>query len=361
MRKLGITLALVLVLTLVIAGLVYRQVSYRICWDCSGDEYYNRAIEYACSDRPRYRQTALEFLDQAAERNQVQALLLLAELYIGELPPAYRPTFPEKVNCLRRDVNPDRDKGISCFQAVIDIVEEKPDGDPDLLANIGQLYLHSVMPSDDPEGEARKWFARAAAEGNYPAMVQLARLADSRGDYGEAMKWFRKASASGQDVESPLKVGDYYFYGKGVVRNDQEARAWYQKALQTARQLTAGMTEEEKSRIEAAPKARLDLVTRRLAGETGGEQVRINYRLQGTVRDYTVLVDGRTIGTVVNRDGEITARLNKDLEFVTPPETMEKSGFKSMIAGTHWLLQTYGAHSRENPGDTRFVFVLTKS
>ena len=361
MRKLGITLALVLVLTLVIAGLVYRQVSYRICWDCNGDEYYTRAIGYACSDMTKYRRTALNFLDQAAERNQLQGLLLLAELYIGDLPPGYHPAYPEEVNCLRRDVNPDRDKGISCFQVVIDIVEEQPDGDPDLLANIGQLYLHSVMPSDDPESEARKWFARAAAEGNYPAMVQLARLADSRGDYTEAMRWFQKATASGKDVESPLKVGDYYFYGKGVVRNYREARTWYRKALEAAQQLAAGMTPEEKSRIEAAPLARLDLVDRRLEGESQGEQVPINYRLQGTVRDYTVLVDGRTIGTVVNRDGEITARLNKDLEFVTPPETMEKSGFKSMIAGTHWLLQTYGAHSRENPGDTRFVFVLTKS
>lgn len=364
MRKLGIILALVLVLTLVIAGLVYRQVSYRICWDCSGDEYYNRAIQYACSDDPKYRQTALDFLDQASQRDQLQALLFLAELYMGKLPPAYHLTNREQLACLRRDIEPDRNKGISYFQAVIDMVEEQPDGDPDLLDNIGQLYLHSVMPANDPEDQARKWFARAAAEGNYPAMVQLARLADARGDYAEAMKWFQQAAGNSQDVQSPLMVGDYYFYGKGVPVDYQEAETWYRKALEAAQQLAADKGEEEKGKILAAPLARLDLVERRLAGQERRQGVIITYRLEGTVKNYSIFVEGhpdQPVGWVENRDGTITARIDGDMEYTTPPETLEEDGFKSMIEGVHWVLSTYAAHSHENPDDLRFVFVLGRS
>ncbi len=364
MRKLGITLALVLVLTLVIAGLVYRQVSYRICWDCSGDEYFSRAIRYACNDSPKYRQTALDFLDQAAQRDQLQALLFLAELYTGKLPPSYHPLHKEQLACLGRDIEPDRNKGISYFQAVIDMLEEQPDGDPDMLGNIGQLYLHSVMPANDPEDQARKWFARAAAEGNYPAMVQLARLADARGDYGEAMKWFRQAANNTQDLQSPLMVGDYYFYGKGVPVDYQKAKTWYRKALEAAKQVAASMDEEEKSRLMAAPRIRLDLVERRLAGQEQGKLVTIPYRLEGTVRNYSIFVEGhpdQPVGTVVNRDGVITARMNEKIEFITPPEEMEKSGFNSMIEGMHWVLSTYAVHNHEDAADLRFAFALKKS
>ncbi len=363
MRKLGIILTVVLVLALVIAGLVYRQVSYRICWDCSGDEYFDRAVAYACSDRPAYRQTALDFLNQAAERNQLQALLLLAEVYMGKLPPSYHSAHPEQVACLRNDIEPDRDKGISYFQAVVDTVEEQPDGDPKLLDNIGQLYLQSVMPADDPEDQARKWFARAAAEGNHQAMVQLARLADARGDYSEALKWFRQASDDERDVASPLMVGDYYFYGKGVPKDYQEAATWYRKALEAAKKVAAAGKGGDNDLL-AAPLARLDLVERRLAGQEERKRVTVNYRVEGTVRDYTVFVEDHPeepVGTVVNRDGVITARLNDALDFVTPPDTMEKSGFSSMIEGMHWLLSTYAAHSHENPDSLRFVFVIRKS
>ncbi len=364
MRKLGITLALALVLTLVIAGIVYRQISYRICWDCSGDEYFSRAIQYACNDSPKYRQTALDFLDQAAQRDQLQALLLLAELYMGKLPPSYHPANEEQLSCLRRDIEPDRNKGISYFQAVIDIVEEQPDGDPDLLDNIGQLYLHAIMPANDPEDQARKWFARAAAEGNYPAMVQLARLADARGDYAEALKWFKQASTNSEDIQSPLMVGDYYFYGKGVPVDYQEAQTWYQKALEAAQRVAASMQDaEEKSRITAAPQIRLDLVKRRLTGQQQGRLVTVSYRLEGTVRDYSIFVEGhpdQPVGTVVNKDGVITARINPDIDFVTPPEEMEKSGFGSMIEGMHWVLSTYAVHSHDNPSELRFAFVLSK-
>ncbi len=363
MRKLGIALALILALILVIAGLVYRQISYRVCWQCSDDEYYNRAIQYACSDRPKYRQTALDFLDQAARQDHLQALLLLAELSMGKLPKSYHPTDAQQLTCLQRDVTPDRDRGISYFQRVIDILEEQPDGNPDLVSNIGQLYLHSIMPASDPKDQAKKWFARAAAEGNYPAMVQLARLADSEGDYAEAMKWFQQAANNSQDVASPLMVGDYYLYGKGVPVNYQEAEAWYRKALEAAQRVSGSMNKAEKSELMAAPRIRLDLVARRLAGQEQRQRVVITYRLEGTVKDYSIFVaehPDQPVGTVVNRDKVITARMNKEIKFVTPPEEMEKSGFGSMIEGMHWVLATYAAHSRENPAGLRFVFVLNR-
>ncbi len=363
MRKLGIALALVLVLALVIIGLVYRQISYRICWNCSGDEYYNRAIQYACSDVPKYRRTALNFLDQAARQDQLQALRFLAELYMDKLPPSYQPQDREQLTCLRRDIRPDRNRAISSFQAIIDRLEGQPDGDPTLLGDIGLLYLHSVMPSDDPAEQARKWFARAAAEGNYPAMVQLARFADARGDYAEAMKWFQQASSNTLDPQSPLMVGDYFFYGKGVPVDYRKAKTWYRKALAAAEKVAAGKSDEEKNRILAPPRIRLDLVERRLAGQGQRQRVTVTYRLEGTFRNYSVFVKkhpDRPVGTVVNRDGVITARMNGDIDFLTPPEEMEKSGFSSMTRGMHWVLSTYAAHSYKDPDSLHFVYVLSR-
>ena len=51
------------------------------------------------------------------------------------------------------------------------------------------------------------------------------------GNDGEAVKWYRKAAQQG-DVLAQINLGWMYQNGKGVLQDDAEAVRWYQKAAQ---------------------------------------------------------------------------------------------------------------------------------
>lgn len=81
--------------------------------------------------------------------------------------------------------------------------------------------------------EAVKWYRKAANKGDDKARNDLGNCYyGGKGvekDELEAVRWFWDAAVQG-DAEAQNSLGDCYYYGKGVEENETEAAEWYQGA-----------------------------------------------------------------------------------------------------------------------------------
>ncbi len=362
MKKTGTIITLFLVAVLAVGGLIFSQLSYKICWRCNADEFFNRGMEYSCNEKESYRRTGLGFIDNAAGQGHLMAELTLAELYSENLPEEYVRSNAEQIICLQQEVKPDQKTGLSYFESVLGAVEKGAEADPATLTNLGSLYLEGIVPADNPVARATPLYKRAAAAGSYPAMRKLGGLANDRGDYRAAMQWFVGAAEDPEDGFSPLMIGDYFFYGKGVVVDYQKAEEWYKKAL-----ARAGKSKKDGENIglEDMALARLDLIRRKLTGENGRKrQVMIGYHIEGSVKHFLIFAadnPGERIGEVINDGNTITAVMNANPESAAEfPEPGQQS-FSSMNEGLFWVLNTFAESTHDDVASLIFNFVLTKS
>jgi TPR repeat protein len=97
----------------------------------------------------------------------------------------------------------------------------------------------SASPYREDFTESRKWWAKAAGQGNSSSMVALGdsyRHGDLDGnfvDYKEAVKWYRTASNSKNTEhrgDASLALGEMYEAGQGTAANPSEAMKFYKKA-----------------------------------------------------------------------------------------------------------------------------------
>jgi len=362
MKKTGTIITLFLVAVVAVGGLIFSQLSYKICWRCDADGFFNRGMEYSCNERESYRRTGLGFIDNAAGQGHLMAELTLAELYSENLPEEYVRSNSEQIICLQQEVKPDQATGVSYFESVLGAVGQGADVDPATLTNLGSLYLEGIVPADNPVARATPLYERAAAAGSFPAMRKLGRLANDRGDYRAAMQWFVGAAEDPEDGFSPLIIGDYFFYGKGVVVDYQKAEEWYKKAL-----ARAGKSDQDGENLELedmAP-ARLDLVQRKLAGEDGRkQQVAISYHIDGSVKHFVIFSadnPGEQIGEVINDGATITAVMNANPEPAAELPGSGRESFSSMNEGLFWVLNTFAESTHDDAANLIFNFVLTKS
>jgi uncharacterized protein len=83
---------------------------------------------------------------------------------------------------------------------------------------VAELYEKSWGVTQD-YSKARKWFEKAAAEGNTDAMIHLGRLYEQgvgvARDYGKALKWFRKAADAGK-TDAMIPLGQLFEHGLGI-------------------------------------------------------------------------------------------------------------------------------------------------
>ncbi len=352
MGKFGKILILAIVVLLLAILMVQKRAGYKVCPGCSAREYFQRGLDYSCKNEKDYPVIALKFIKHAAEKGEFRAKLLLAELFLQKFPEGYIPVFKKPVTCLAKLATPDRKAAISYYQQVIEDIVNQKEVPENLFLNVYFLYKNGILPADKPQEAAQKWLIKAAEAGSHAAMVLLAKAADARGDLKLARKWLEKASGDPTDWYSALMLGDYFFYGKGVPVDYKQAEVWYQKSLQAAQKLASDLeSEQEKMDLEMAPRVRLDIVRQRLAQEKGGPGSGLEYKLEGSVKEYQVYVKGpskefQLAGKVTNKNGKIIAELNKKIQFASPPETTEKEGFSSMVDGVKWILDAYASHMK---------------
>jgi hypothetical protein len=360
MQKTGIIITLVLVTVLVVAAFIFNQFRYKICFNCDADGLYNRGLEYACSSKKTHRQAGLDFIKNAADQGHLKAELTLAELFSTALPAGYQFSNSKQRECLLQDVTPDQTTGMSYFESIIAAMEAGNEVDPVLLDNLALLYLEGIFSAEDHADRAIMLYEKAAAQGSFPAMLQLGILANSREDYNTAMQWFVKSSDDPTNAFSPLMLGDYYRYGRGVARDFRKAGEWYSTALARAEKGSS----KEQTVLANTAEARLDMVNRKLEEEIGKQRVTISYRLEGGIKHFIIFASDRPehpLGEVINNNGNITAIMNKDLELTQELSVSAQEHFSSMTKGMQWVLTTFAQNTHDNAADIIFDFVLTKS
>lgn len=362
MQKTGIIITLSLVAALAAGGFIFSQLSYKICFRCDADKFYNRGLEYACNNKESHRQTGLDFIKNSADLGHLQAELTLAELFSPTLPAGYSFSNKEQRECLLQDIDSDQTIGTSYFESVITAMDAGQEIDPVILDNLALLYLEGLLSAEDHADKASMLYEKAAAKGSFPAMLQLGILSNDRGYYKKAMQWFVQASESPTDVASPLMVGDYYMFGKGVTTDYHQAQKWYNKALAHAGN-QGNDANEELALLKNATVARLDMVNRKL-GEDGTKlRMVINYHLQGGVKHFVIFTTDhpeQPLGEVINNNGNIYAMMNENLELTGQLPIARQDNFSSMNEGMEWVLTTFANNSHENAAELIFDFVLTK-
>lgn len=150
------------------------------------------------------------WLDQAATRGNIDALLLLASLF-------------DKGEQVVRDGN----RAADYFRRAALL------GDAVAAFRYAQHLAAEKGPG--PDGDPLSWFRRAAEKGIAGAQYEAARLLDQRvGDeeiQKEALAWYRKAAEQGHP-QGALRLGIALETGRGTPPAPAEAIPWYLKAAE---------------------------------------------------------------------------------------------------------------------------------
>lgn len=341
------------------AAMLYNY-NYKLCWKCSTDDYYQRGKEFVCRDKGELQQTGLDFLRLAAEQDNTDAQILLAECYLGELPEGYISRDQTAFNCLNDQLRPNPPAATQLFSQAFTLLGKDELEDQQQLFNFAVLIEQGVMKRSNPSKDAHSLYLQAAKHGNIIAMNTLGYEYHQKSDYVAAKKWLRLAAETEKSVNPALTLGDYFYYGKGETINFEKAIQWYRSALKTQQALTAKLPETQRLAALDAPKARIEMAMRQLKKSRMTAPMALHYRIGGNATHYEVYTEDRTegaIGTVDKTITGVTATIDAGITRALSIPTSSKS-FTSMNDGMEWLLQSY-ARSRYG-SYTRVSFSLQK-
>ena len=123
------------------------------------------------------------------------------------------------------------------FQKSFEYYQRANDADPNYSNaqyKLGVAYASGNGVKKD-EGEAVRWFRKAATQGDAQAQNSLGLMFDEgRGvvkNDREAVRWYRKAADQG-DANAQHSLGFMYANGRGVEKDDRAAVRWYGKAAE---------------------------------------------------------------------------------------------------------------------------------
>lgn len=341
------------------AAMLYNY-NYKLCWKCSTADYYERGKEFVCRDKGELRQTGIDFLRLAAEQDNTDAQILLAECYLGELADGYISRDQTAFNCLNDQLRQNPTAATQLFSQAFTLLNKAELKDHQQLFNFAVLIEQGVLKRSNPSKEAHSLYLQAAKHGNIIAMNALGYQYHQKSDYVAAKKWLRMAAEAGKSVEPALTLGDYFYYGKGETVNFEKAIHWYRVALKTQQTLTAKLPEQQRFAALDAPKARIEMAMRQLKKSRMTAPMSLHYRIAGNATHYEVHTEDRpggAIGTVDKTTTGVTATIDDSITLALSIPTSSKS-FSSMNDGMDWLLQSY-ARSRYG-SYTRVSFSLQK-
>jgi len=357
-KKIILNVVLFLSCILLAASAVLYNYSYKICWHCSTQDFYQRGKEFVCRDKDELRQTGLDFLRVAADRKQAAAQILLAEGYLIDLPQGYISKDATASTCLKGQLRKNTTAAKQLFSQAYTELRQGEIKDNQRLFNFALLIENEILPSNDPAQEAHTLYQQAADNGNYAAMTKLAFSYHEKAQYQTANKWLRLAAEAGKDARPALVLGDDFFYGKGVTVNYEKAIYWYRIALETQRKLSARASEEERLQAEDPPKARIEMAMRKLQKNRMLAPMTLHYSIKGNATHYRIYTADRTEGPIgeVKKDvAGTTASIDSSITLALSIATASKS-FSSMNEGMEWLLKAY-ARSRYG-SYTKVNFIL---
>ncbi|WP_321532894.1 tetratricopeptide repeat protein [uncultured Desulfuromonas sp.] len=345
---------------LLAGGAILYNYGYKLCWKCSTHDYYERGKEFVTHAEDELQRTGLDFIRLAADRDDMDAQLLLAESYTSKLPQGYVSATPQAQEKLSGMVV----KNSTIAKNLLSKAYNRLYAGNKMTArqwyNMALLVEAGLIQRDNQTQATLDLLTQAAEAGSYPAMTRLGAFYHQQADYARAKKWLRRAAEAGVDPQPALTLGDYFFYGKSEAVNYEKAIHWYRQALQTQRELTARGTEQERLAAEDVPMARIDMAMRQLQKSRMQPPMTLTYRLVGNANNSKIFTEDRSegpIGTITSANGEVTAQIDPDISLALSIPVNRKT-FESMSEGLDWVLQSY-ARSRFG-SYTRFHFKLTR-
>lgn len=346
-------------LALAAAAILYNY-SYKMCWNCSTADYYSRGKEFVCRDDDSLRQTGLDFLRIAVDRQHVDAQILLGECYLIDIPEGYVHRDSVAFACLNSQLSNNPPLAARLLNQAFQQLNSEATTDHQQLYNFALLIENGIVASAQPQQQAHALYVKAASHGNYAAMSALGRLYHQQSDYAAAKPWLKLAAEAGKAMEPALTLGDYFFYGKDEVINYEKAIYWYRIALKTQKSLLARASEAQRLAAEDVPLARIEMATRQLQKNRMQTPLALHYRIAGNANHYIVhTADHNTsaIGTVTRSDAGATAQIDDSINLALSIATRART-FTSMNEGLDWLLHAY-ARSRYG-SYAKFQFVLAQ-
>lgn len=342
------------------AGAMLYNYSYKLCWKCSTEDYYQRGKEFVSHGDDELRKTGVDFLRLAADQDSLEAQMLLAESYQPNLPQGYVSSTPVARGALQQLVGPNKAAAKRLFNQSYNRLYAGSSITADQLHNMAILVENGTIDRDDPALQAHQLLTEAAEAGNYAAMSHLGTLYHQQSNYAEAKKWLRRAAEAGRDAQPALTLGDYFFYGKSEAVNYEKAIHWYRIALKTEKALKARSSEQERLAAEDIPMARIEMAMRQLQKNRMRAPMTLQYRIGGSASRYEVYTEDHPqgpIGIVSQTVDSITAQVDPSITLALSIPIDRKS-FSSMNDGLEWLLQAY-ARSRYG-SYTKFNFKLQR-
>ncbi|MFA5701091.1 MAG: hypothetical protein WC913_07415 [Desulfuromonas sp.] len=357
-KKLLVNILLFLACVAIAGLVVLYNYSYKICWHCDTDDYYERGRVFVCKEEAKLRESGLDFLRLAAARHQAGAQLLLAECYVEQLPQGYAPVDQRAYACLSSQLETNNAAAKQFFNQAYATLAAREGIEPKLQYNLGLLLETGIVEAQGAPQLALTYFTAAAQQNYFPAMLHLGMLYHNRSAYTEARVWLERAAALHKDVQPALLLGDYYMQGKGVAIDLEKAMHWYRQALLTAKKTSVGLAPEAQIAAEDVPRARMDMALRKLQQERMFKFMTLYYSVGGDASTYEVYCEdnpGQMIGTVERNVEGVVASLapgiKRSAAVVTPQKT-----FSSMNKGLDWVLNAY---AKGRYGDfTKFDFRL---
>lgn len=329
------------------ASAILYNYSYKMCWKCSTQNYYERGKEFVCRDKVELQQTGVDFLRLAADKQQADAQILLAECYLGGLPEGYISLDGNAFDCLKNQLRPNATVAKQFFNLAYDTLRQGELTNNKQLFNFALLVENGILNSDNQQQDAHNLYLQAAEHGNNIAMTTLGFDYHKKSDYVAAKKWLRLAAEAGNDAQPALILGDYFFYGKGETVNYEKAIHWYRLALKTQKSIWARASEGERITAQDAPIARIEMAMRQLQKTRMLAPMSLNYRIAGNANHYIIHSEDRpegAIGSVKKTKTGITAQIDEGITLALSIPIRSKV-FESMNDGMEWLLHAY-ARSR---------------
>lgn len=357
-KKLLVNILLLLGCIAIAGVAVLYNYSYKICWHCDTQDYYERGRVFVCKEDAELRESGLDFLRVAASRKQPGAQLLLAECYAPDLPHGYEPMDRRAYACLSSDLDTNPAAAKEFFHKALKSFTHSEEQQAQILHNLGLLLEAGMLEANDTDRSAVEYFSAAAEQNYFPALLHLGMLYHQASKYEQARRWFEEAAQRYKDPQPALILGDYYMQGKGVVVDYEKAMHWYREALLAVQKASVGLEASEQIAAEDVPRARMDMAMRKLQQERIFKFKTLYYRVGGDASTYEVYCEdnpGRMIGTVQRNVEGVVASLSPDVKRALSVATPQKT-FESMNQGLDWLLNAYAKGQYGN--FTKFDFRL---
>ncbi len=173
----------------------------------NADAAYELAIKYRKGKEVvKDETTALQYLQMSAEKGNVNAQFFVAAAMLNG-------TLPAEPNKVFTYLHHAAMGGLAHAQY-----------------NVAKCY-EMGYGTDKNETIALEWLSRSAENGNSDAQYEFGCIADNSKRYEEAFGWYQKSALQGH-VQAQLRLGLLYYWGLGVVEDNQKAFEWFSRSAE---------------------------------------------------------------------------------------------------------------------------------